>query len=116
MKKSLHYTFLALASWGAVIYCFTVVAPWTTAVPVSQLDASQQASANEKWRSAIVAHGNVKEWSRGTIGMNPSGFWTYASILGACAVSAIFCAAKSVRYYKSERSVEGGGIADGASF
>ncbi|MCW1921880.1 hypothetical protein OKA05_04910 [Luteolibacter arcticus] len=116
MKKTLQYTLLALVSWGVAIYGFTVIAPWTTAVPVSHLDALQQANANENWRSAIVDHGKVKEWSKGTIGMNPSGFWTYVSILGTCAVSAIFFAARSVKSHKTERDREGDRIVHRASF
>jgi len=102
MRKSLLYTLLSLACWGAVIYCFTIVAPWTTAVSISDLDPGTRSSAGEHWRSAIVDHGKAKEWTRGTIGMNPTGFWSHASALCVFAIGAGFLSLRATKSHRAE--------------
>lgn len=103
MKKSLRYALLALGCWAVVIYCFTVVAPWTTAVSVADLAPDLQTKANANWRSVVVEHGKVTEWTRGTIRMNPAGFTSYVLALGAFGLFAVLLAIRAGKWHKAEQ-------------
>lgn len=103
MKKSLRYTLLALGCWAVVIYCFGVVAPWTTAVSVSELAPDLQAKANLNWKAVVVERGKVTEWTRGTIRMNPAGFVSHLSALGAFGLFTVLLAIRAGKWHKAEQ-------------
>ena len=86
--KTIMHTIVGMTSWGVAIYFFTIVAPWTTAVEVHELDARYAAEAKTSWKAALIEHGKVKEWKRGTIHANPFGFWTsVAAMLSAASIT-----------------------------
>jgi len=88
MSKTFKYGIAGIASWCVAIYFFTLVAPWTTAVEVRELEARYAAEAHPSWNAAVTGHGRVKEWKRGTIQENPVGFWAaFTGMLCAAGIS-----------------------------
>lgn len=85
--RSFRRAVIALVSWGAAAYFFIIVAPWTTAVEVSALEERYAAQARPEWNAAVIAHGKVSEWKRGTLRENPFGFALH--VVGLLATSSL---------------------------
>ena len=85
------------------MYLFTVVASWTSATDVSELDPKHIADAS--WQAAVVEHGKAREWSRGTVRQNPIGFTLYSAGLIVRMGSAGLMSLLSFRAHKAEKKV-----------
>jgi hypothetical protein len=98
--RSLLRAVTALISWAAAAYFFIIVAPWITAVEVSALEERYAAQARPEWNAAVVAHGKVSEWKRGTLRENPLGFALHVAGLLATSCLTFFMAARDAKQRK----------------
>jgi hypothetical protein len=92
----LRYGLGALGLWLLTIYLFTIVAPWTAAMAPEQVpEAKRVEGLNSKWDAVVDQHGELREWSRGTVAQSSAAFTAHLLAMLLCGTAAVVLARRS---------------------
>lgn len=103
-RLPLDYWFVAGMACFLLLACpaFMVVAPWTSAVTVTEANEQYPGQVDPNWRAAALYHGRPHEWPLGTIGQNPVGFAACTAVLVLSAGGCVYCCYRSSRFRRRE--------------
>ena len=105
IAKSAMIMIAAVVLWGATIYLFTIVAPWTAAIQTESIPGEARAEAlNSKWVAAVNEHGVWRQWERGTVSQRPAFFTAHIAALLVCGMAAFRLGFRAAKIYKAEQA------------